>query len=286
MKGRLLIILFLVSIIIVACTHNDNMKSSNSSININNQHVKTKQDYIAGPNPKIDIFNTTKGDFYLGMKKDDVIKKIKELKLDSKITDLDDTYINVNSDDKLSFYLRFDTKDNNTLTDIHVKNIPSSSILKKGDSASKIIELYGDQYTLYENNYKFHEDNGSYSTTPAIYEFKLNDHYFRVYVKNQKVLSWEISQFKIEKNITVVNKTISPNLELTSSDLENMSKSDLSILRNYYYAIHGYKFKDKFFMEFFSLTKWYIPKYDNVDKFLTETDIENINLILDFEESK
>lgn len=88
-----------------------------------------------------------------------------------------------------------------------------------------------------------------------------------------------------ENEVIINNKTFSICCELKLEDLQGLNKEELAYLRNAYYAKYGYKFKDRRYMEWFSHITWYAPKYDDVDKFLTERDIKNIQLILQLEGS-
>jgi hypothetical protein len=62
-----------------------------------------------------------------------------------------------------------------------------------------------------------------------------------------------------------------------------MSDSALRFLRNYTYAIKGYKFKTQSLEDLFSTFSWYCPKYDDVDSLLTDLERQNIDYIKSFE---
>jgi hypothetical protein len=64
--------------------------------------------------------------------------------------------------------------------------------------------------------------------------------------------------------------------ELTDSDLVNLTPFDRKILRNEILARHGYIFKDEEMKFYFSGQKWYTPKYNDVDKMLTDKERNNI----------
>lgn len=67
---------------------------------------------------------------------------------------------------------------------------------------------------------------------------------------------------------------------LASNDFKNLAISELSIMRNEIYARYGYIFKTGGRMEkYFKAQKWYRPEYKNVDSFLTEIELYNIELI-------
>lgn len=73
---------------------------------------------------------------------------------------------------------------------------------------------------------------------------------------------------------------------LIISEIENMSKFELDILRNEIYARHGYIFKRKDLNEYFLSQPWYnLTQSDMkaIEKLLTDTEKHNANLILNFQ---
>jgi len=67
---------------------------------------------------------------------------------------------------------------------------------------------------------------------------------------------------------------------MSREELIKMSKSDLKIMRNEIFARYGYKFKSGGEMDnYFKNQDWYTRQHDNVDKFLTDLEKENIKLI-------
>lgn len=71
--------------------------------------------------------------------------------------------------------------------------------------------------------------------------------------------------------------------KLKESDVKNLKKIDLEILRNTIFARHGLTFKTKKVRQFFDYVEWYIPVSTNVDNQLTEIEKENIVLLKRFE---
>jgi hypothetical protein len=59
-------------------------------------------------------------------------------------------------------------------------------------------------------------------------------------------------------------------------DISGLGKSELEIMQNEIYARHGLIFKSSKAKSYFKSQKWYKPKFENVDKFLS--DIEKFNL--------
>lgn len=68
-----------------------------------------------------------------------------------------------------------------------------------------------------------------------------------------------------------------------SSDVSGLPKSELRILRNAIYAMHGRRFKSKDLAEYFAQYDWYTPFYDEVEDQLNSTERENIKIIKAYE---
>ncbi|KAF2509221.1 YARHG domain-containing protein [Flavobacterium zhairuonense] len=71
--------------------------------------------------------------------------------------------------------------------------------------------------------------------------------------------------------------------KLKESQLKNLKKLDLEILRNTIFARHGYAFKSNTIRQFFDYVPWYVPISENVNNQLTETEKQNIELLRGFE---
>lgn len=132
------------------------------------------------------------GTFWFGMSKDDVISKLKNLKLEVlneiEITNSKDSAEYGNKQiwaEGISF--SFD-KNDNQLYSINVNgNIATSLGLKVGDSAAKMEKLYGKEYARF--------NTGSASG----HEYTFGKHYFRVFVEGNKVTGWNVSKNKLAK---------------------------------------------------------------------------------------
>jgi YARHG domain len=71
---------------------------------------------------------------------------------------------------------------------------------------------------------------------------------------------------------------------LAINELQQLSLQDLKIMRNEIYARYGYKFVLNGEMDkYFKSQKWYIPRNNNVDNFITGLEKINIELIRSFE---
>ncbi|MEP7092671.1 MAG: YARHG domain-containing protein [Flavobacterium sp.] len=82
------------------------------------------------------------------------------------------------------------------------------------------------------------------------------------------------------ESVYQINSSIT---KLKESQLKNLKKLDLEILRNTIFARHGFAFKTKTVRQFFDFVDWYIPVSSNVDNQLTETEKQNIAILKRFE---
>lgn len=81
----------------------------------------------------------------------------------------------------------------------------------------------------------------------------------------------------------VITKMNGSTTAFKESDLKNLKKLELEIIRNTIYARHGYTFKKRSFRQFFDLVEWYIPISNDVTAELTSLEKENIKLLNRFE---
>ena len=82
------------------------------------------------------------------------------------------------------------------------------------------------------------------------------------------------------ESVYQINSSIT---KLKESQLKNLKKLDLEILRNTIFARHGFAFKTKTVRQFFDFVDWYVPVSSNVDNQLTETEKQNIAILKRFE---
>jgi hypothetical protein len=74
---------------------------------------------------------------------------------------------------------------------------------------------------------------------------------------------------------------------LTEEELSELDKETLQIMRNEVYARYGYRFQDGGKMEqYFIKQNWYRPQHDDVTDFLTQVELDNIELIKKIESKK
>ncbi|MDW3209717.1 MAG: YARHG domain-containing protein [Reichenbachiella sp.] len=68
---------------------------------------------------------------------------------------------------------------------------------------------------------------------------------------------------------------------LDQTDLSNLSKRELRIMRNEIFARYGYKFKPNGKMaSYFDNLHWYHPEFTDVNEFLTALELHNIEIII------
>lgn len=65
----------------------------------------------------------------------------------------------------------------------------------------------------------------------------------------------------------------------TEDDLAGKTKSDIKIMRNTIFAMHGYIFKTQDMKEYFSKQSWYKPQKENVNSELSSIENQNIQFL-------
>jgi len=76
---------------------------------------------------------------------------------------------------------------------------------------------------------------------------------------------------------------IASSKKLTTHELRKYSKAKLRLMRNEIFARYGYIFNSADLAKHFGKMKWYTPKNNNVDKYLTEIEKANIATIKELE---
>ena len=70
---------------------------------------------------------------------------------------------------------------------------------------------------------------------------------------------------------------------LDYSDVENLNEDELAKYRNEIYARHGYSFKNKKWRYYFEKMEWYIPMGLDIRDKLSEIEVQNLELIYEYE---
>lgn len=84
---------------------------------------------------------------------------------------------------------------------------------------------------------------------------------------------------KAEKKLSPLEEPSQLDNVLELSQLEDMSRKDLRLLRNTIYARHGYEFKSYILEDYFEFMDWYETNEKFTEKMLTKVDWKNIKLI-------
>lgn len=71
---------------------------------------------------------------------------------------------------------------------------------------------------------------------------------------------------------------------LKEADVENLTKSELQMMRNEIFARHGYCFKKKDMRQVFENLDWYVPDNVDIKDLVTEVERKNILLIKRYEQ--
>lgn len=133
-----------------------------------------------------------------------------------------------------------------------------------------------DGYLLYEYYTKFEDwTKKTYSINPK--EFLWEDCYIDLGESPEEV-NINLRSYKIAGDFKIASCK-----RLEDSDIEDLTKAELRLMRNEIFARYGYAFKSNDLQEHFKKFAWYIPTKENVDIFLTETEKANIKLIQQYE---
>lgn len=95
-------------------------------------------------------------------------------------------------------------------------------------------------------------------------------------------------KFQLEQRFSSYDPTVgkypqASQRELTDDDLNNLLEEELTEMRNEIYARHGYSFKNKDWRYHFEALDWYMPTGIDVREKLSDTEVDNISLIYEYE---
>jgi hypothetical protein len=173
-------------------------------------------------------------------------------------------------DDKNDGVFDFEIKNDTLLTGTWTANNPKKEVTKRK------FELYKKEFK-YDPNVMLPDDN-MYVDYENPKEEKITE---------EGAEEGEDSLTYVENVYREASESIfkfnSSTKKLKESDIKNLKKIDLEILRNTIFARHGFSFKTKTVRQFFDSVEWYIPVSTNVDNELTTVEKENIVLLKRFE---
>ena len=145
------------------------------------------------------------------------------------------------------------------------QNIFTGDLDLEGMLRSELYELENGESTIVELNdqiLKLDDGDGTTTTFHRLYEINTSD----AYTGDKYEQLWIAASERA----------------LTRNDIADLSKQDLRILRNYFYARLFLKFKSKDLTDFFSQYSWYKPVYDNpanIEPALTDIQKKNIKFL-------
>lgn len=177
--------------------------------------------------------------------------------------------------------LKFYTGESNQKRDVN------DMILKGEWEAYKHIDVSKRSFELTKKTYRYNPDQklekDSYADWNKYIETEVKDVINEGTPEEQEELLWIDKEFATTSGkIWEVNAS---NTLLLKEDVENLSSSDLLIIRNAIYARHGYSFKYRPLRVFFDRQSWYIPVHTDIRKEFTEIEKKNIKLLLKYEKN-
>lgn len=183
--------------------------------------------------------------------------------------------LNEPGDDKNDGFFDFEIKNDTLLVGTWTANNPNKEVRKRSFTLTKKEFRYNPYVMLPEEDMYVDYQN------PKIEKVKYEEE-GETGVENDETGGYEnASLYRVASDkITTLNSSIQ---KFKESDLKNLKKIDLQILRNTIFARHGLTFKTKTIRQFFNQVEWYIPMYSNVDDKLTLIEKSNVAILKRFE---
>lgn len=162
------------------------------------------------------------------------------------------------------------------------------------DKLAGVWEAYGSidipkrEYSLSRMTYKYDpnimlERTGRYGNWDKFIDHGVQREVFDEGTPDEEVYEWVKREYASSTN--KVYEINASNRVLTKEDVENLTNSDLVVIRNTIYARHGYSFKNRPLRVFFDEQDWYIPVYADIKQEFTEIEKKNIELLLRYEKN-
>ena len=101
--------------------------------------------------------------------------------------------------------------------------------------------------------------------------------------KKAKPKTFQLQKVAFKYNVDAGAFAQSSKRELKAADVENVSKYELTLMRNEIYARHGYCFKNKEMRTYFDGQDWYIPMNVDIRTELSPTEKKNEALLKRYE---
>lgn len=174
-------------------------------------------------------------------------------------------------DDKNDGVFDFEIKNDSLLVGTWTANNPKKEVTKRKFELTK-------KEFKYDPNVMLPEE-GMYIDYVNTKEEQITEENDDPEIKETETYMQTVYREASESIVTINSST----KKLKESDVKNLKKIDLEILRNTIFARHGLTFKTKTVRQFFDDVEWYIPVSDNVNSELTNVEKENIVLLKRFE---
>ena len=184
-------------------------------------------------------------------------------------------------DDKNDGVFTFEIQKNTLLTGTWTANNPKKEVTKRK------YELFKKEFK-YDPNVMLPEEIYVDFQNPREQEAKISETVEEEKVEKDTLSDNEEDEMENDGTLyrsasDIVYTINSSTTKLKESQLKNLKKIELEILRNTIFARHGLAFKTKTVRQFFDYVDWYIPVSTNVDNQLTSVEKENIVLLKRFE---
>ncbi|MFH6960366.1 YARHG domain-containing protein [Flavobacterium aquidurense] len=166
-------------------------------------------------------------------------------------------------DDKNDGVFDFEIEDNTLMKGIWVANNPKKEVSERS-------------FELTKKDFKYDPD-------VMLSEGEMYVDYLNPKTQKNEEEGEEYSEDTYRIASPAVHTINSSTQKLDESEVKNLKKLDLEILRNTIYARHGLTFKAKKVRQFFDRVDWYIPISSDVSSELTSTEQQNIVLLKRFE---
>jgi hypothetical protein len=183
--------------------------------------------------------------------------------------------LNEPGDDKNDGFFDFEIKNDTLLVGTWTANNPKKEVSKRSFQLTRKEFRYNPYVMLPEEGMYVDYQN------PKIEDIKIKaeEEPELTEEKEEEYETGSLYRIASESIITLNSST----QKLTESNLKNLKKIDLQILRNTIFARHGLTFKTKTIRQFFDQVEWYIPISSNVDAQLTSIEKGNIAILKRFE---
>jgi hypothetical protein len=188
--------------------------------------------------------------------------------------------LNEPGDDKNDGFFDFEIKNDTLLVGTWTANNPNKEVTKRSFTLAKKEFRYNPYVMLPQEG--MYVDYQNPKIEKIKYEEEESEDGENTTIENDETERYEnASLYRVaSEKVVTLNSSVQ---KFKESDLKNLKKIDLQILRNTIFARHGFTFKTKTIRQFFNQVEWYIPMYSNVENKLTPIEKSNIAILKRFE---